>query len=265
MCVHSPLLNIAKASDEQVHQFHSRPVAKRYAVIYADATYLNVRRDSVAKEALHVLLGITPEGYKEVLDFALYLTETAANYRKMLQGLKECGLEEEVLLFVSDGLNGLCAALREEFPSVHHQFCWVHLSRLVARYVRKADRKDVLSALSTVYKQKNAGDAACALEEFLVCYGSKYPKLKRIFSECDSLYTFYEFPPSIWASIYTSNPLENNNKGLKHLTKEKEQFPNEDSLKRFVCAYHSEYNRKSGNHVQKGFQEATPLLLDMFP
>lgn len=260
----STVSNIAKAADEQVRQFHSRPVAKRYAVIYADATYLNVRRDSVAKEALHVLLGITPEGYKEVRDFALYPTETAANYREMLQGLKERGLEE-VLLFVSDGLNGLCAALREEFPAVRHQSCWVHLSRLVARYVRKTDRKDVLSALSAVYKQQNASDAACALEEFLVCYGSKYPKLKRIFSECDSLYTFYEFPPSIWASIYTSNPLENNNKGLKHLTKKKEQFPNEDSLERFVCAYYSEYNRKSGDRVQKGFQEATPLLLDMFP
>ena len=28
---------------------------------------------------------------------------------------------------------------------------------------------------------------------------------------------------------------------------------------------YSEYNRKSGDRVQKGFQEATPLLLDMFP
>lgn len=260
----STVSNIAKAADEQVRQFHSRPVAKRYAVIYADTTYLNVHRDSVAKEALHVLLGITPEGYKEVLDFALYPTETVANYREMLQGLKERGLGE-VLLFVSDGLNGLCAALREEFPAVRHQSCGVHISRLVARYVRKTDRKDVLSALSAVYKQQNAGDAACVLEEFLVCYGSKHPKLKRIFSECDSLYTFYEFPPSIWASIYTSNPLENNNKGLKHLTKKKELFPNEDSLERFVCAYYSEYNRKSGDRVQKGFQEATPLLLDMFP
>ena len=41
--------------------------------------------------------------------------------------------------------------------------------------------------------------------------------------------------------------------------------PNEDSLERFVCAYYSEYNRKSGDRVQKDFQEATPLLLDMFP
>ena len=44
-----------------------------------DATYLNVRRDSVAKVSLHLLLGITPKANREVLDYALYPTESAAN------------------------------------------------------------------------------------------------------------------------------------------------------------------------------------------
>lgn len=37
-----------------------------------DATMLNVRRDCVSKEAVHILVGITKEGYKEVLDFGIY-------------------------------------------------------------------------------------------------------------------------------------------------------------------------------------------------
>ena len=65
---------------EQVAQFHSRPVAKRYAVIFCDAMYVNLRRDSVAKEAIHVLLGITPDGHKEVLDYAILPSESALNY-----------------------------------------------------------------------------------------------------------------------------------------------------------------------------------------
>lgn len=56
----------------QVERFHNRPISDKYVAIYCDATYLNVRRDSVAKEALHVILGITVEGTKEVLDYALY-------------------------------------------------------------------------------------------------------------------------------------------------------------------------------------------------
>lgn len=59
--------NMTKAVEDHVKEFHERALNKRYAVIYMDATYLNVRRDSVSKEALHILIGITPEDYKEML------------------------------------------------------------------------------------------------------------------------------------------------------------------------------------------------------
>ena len=69
--------HIAESLQSKVREFHSRKLDKRYAVIYADATFLNVRRDCVDKEALHVLVGITPDGRKEVLSYALYPTESA--------------------------------------------------------------------------------------------------------------------------------------------------------------------------------------------
>ena len=97
---------IAANVSDQVEQFHKRPVAKRYAVIFCDAMYVNLRRDSVAKESIHVLLGITPEGHKEIFDYAILPSESALNYADMLKSLKTRGLEQ-VLLFVSDGLVGL--------------------------------------------------------------------------------------------------------------------------------------------------------------
>ena len=84
--------NITKAVENQVNEFHNRPLANRYVVLYCDATYLNVRRDSVAKEALHIIVGITPEGNKEVLDYVLYPTESPANYKDMLLDLKNRGV-----------------------------------------------------------------------------------------------------------------------------------------------------------------------------
>ena len=72
--------NISKAVADQAENFHKRQLSERYAVIFTDATYLNVRRDSVAKEPLHVLLGITPDGTR---DYALYPTEAAANYEEI--------------------------------------------------------------------------------------------------------------------------------------------------------------------------------------
>ena len=83
------MFNISKAVADQVENFHKRQLSERYAVIFMDATYLNVRRDSVAKEPLHMLLGITPDGTREVLDYALYPTETAANYEEMMESIKK--------------------------------------------------------------------------------------------------------------------------------------------------------------------------------
>ena len=121
--------NISKAVADQVENFHKRQLSERYAVIFMDATYLNVRRDSVAKEPLHVLLGITPDGTREVLDYALYPTETVANYEEMMESIKKRGVKQ-VLLFASDGLAGMRDAVKRQFPEAEHQQCWVHLSRL---------------------------------------------------------------------------------------------------------------------------------------
>ncbi|RRF99407.1 MAG: hypothetical protein DUD39_04445 [Coriobacteriaceae bacterium] len=77
-------------------------------------------------------------------------------------------------------------------------------------------------------------------------------------------FTFYHFPEAIWKSIYTTNIIERSNKGLKHKSKAKEQFPNEDALERFVCCYYSELNRSYADRVQCGFQQASAEILQIF-
>lgn len=86
--------NISKSVEDQVKTFHERHLSDKYAVILMDATYLNVRRDSVAKEPLYVLLGITPDGTREILDYALYPSEAASNYEEMLARIKTRGLRK---------------------------------------------------------------------------------------------------------------------------------------------------------------------------
>ncbi len=76
---------------------------------------MNVRRDCVDKEALHVLPGITPDGKKEILSYVLYPTQGADNYREMLADIKARGAQQ-VLLFVSDGLTGFRNACKSVYP-----------------------------------------------------------------------------------------------------------------------------------------------------
>lgn len=255
--------NIARSVESNVQAFHNRAVNKQFAVIYCDATYLNVRRDSVAKEALHIIVGITPDGTKEVLDFALFPTESAGNYREMLESLKSHGLEQ-VLLFVTDGLKGIKDAVLEVFPSAMYQSCWTHLCRNVMKYIRSKDKAAVMNDLKTVYTATDKEAAMSCLHTFLEKYQSTYPKVVDILNDLDNLFTFYAFPKHIQRSIYTTNLIENFNKNLKRGTKRKEQFPNEDSLERYVCTFCTDYNKKFSDRIHRGFKESHSELLEMF-
>jgi Transposase and inactivated derivatives len=56
--------NITKTIIEQVQAFRERPLHSQYVCIYLDVTYLPLRRDTVAKGAIHLALGIRPDGTK---------------------------------------------------------------------------------------------------------------------------------------------------------------------------------------------------------
>lgn len=255
--------NITQAVQEQVEKFHKRPISDKYVAVYCDATYLNVRRDSVAKEALHVILGITIEGNKEVLDYALYPSESSSNYKEMLINLKNRGLEQ-VLLFITDGLNGIRNACLDVFPKAKHQACWTHLCRNVMKYIRAKDKATVMNKLKLVYNASTAKDAEATLYDFMVKYSKIYPKAVAILEDLTSLFEFYEFPEAIRRSIYTTNLIENLNKNLKRGTKRKEQFPNENSLERYVCSFYCDYNQTMDRRVHKGFKECRADLEAMF-
>lgn len=255
--------NITAAVVGDIQAFNHRVLSKRYAVIYLDATYLPVRRDTVTKEALYFALGITPEGYKEILSYSLFPTESAHNWEIVLSDLRARGIEES-LLFVTDGLAGIKDAISNVFPKAKHQSCWVHLARNVSHGVRVKDRTEVLNDLKTVYTQESVKAAEEKLDTFIQTWNKKYPKVTERFKNNPSLFTFLSFPKPIRASIYTTNLIEGFNKHLKRYTKRKEQFPNEDSLIRFIGTYAGDYNQRFQMRIHKGFRLVTAELNEMF-
>jgi len=255
--------NMTRMVQDQVERYHQRPLSSNYVVIYCDATYLSVRRDSVAKEALHILLGITPDGTKEVLDYRLYPTESADNYREMFQDITQRGVEQ-VLLFVSDGLNGLRNVCTTAFPGARHQSCWVHISRGISRLVRPKDKAAVLGGLKQIYHATNKETAQTAMEALIRQIEGRYPKVSSLLKSNESLFTFYDFPEEIRPSIYTTNMIEGLNKQLKRDTKRKEQFPNEESLDRFICIKFLEFNQRYTQRIHKGFGLVTFELNNFF-
>lgn len=257
--------NLSKALEEDVKAFHNRPLSPRYAAIYADSTYLPIRRGCVDREALHVLVGFTPEGKMEVIDFALYPTESADNYMEMLRNIQNRGVED-ALIFITDGLLGLRSAILNEFPYAKHQACWVHIQRAVARRVRVSDRGEISSDLKKVYQANNKATAQEELRIFCDKYKNKYPKVTDMLGDDvkESLLSFFDFPEGMRKSLYSTNIIENMNKHLKRNIKGQIQFPNEASLEKAVCCHYTDYNARHADRIYNGIGQCTSDLDKMF-
>ncbi|KOS68777.1 transposase [Lysinibacillus contaminans] len=255
--------NMTKAVSETVAAFNNRTLYNRYVCVYLDATYIAVRRDTVSKEAVYIAVGIREDGSKEVLAYTIAPTESAYNWHELLKELKERGVED-VLLFISDGLKGMVEAIQTVFPKAQYQTCLVHVARNISHKVRVEDRQAICDDFKTIYKATSKEKGQKALDTFCDTWKKAYPKVVNSLTDNVFLLTFYDFPKDIWRSIYSTNLIESFNKQIKKHTKRKEQFPNEESLERFLVTQFEDYNQRFATRCHLGFNKARSKLTEIF-
>ncbi|EME7207779.1 IS256 family transposase [Enterococcus faecium] len=254
--------NMTKIVSEDIIAFKERSLESRYSVIFMDATHIPLKRQTVSKEAVYIVIGIRLDGTKEVLGFSLAPTESAYVWKEILQDLKDRGLKE-VLLVVTDGLSGINDSIHSVYPNAQFQQCCVHISRNIAHKVRVSDRQEICSDFKLVYQASSKEEANNQIRFMIDKWKKQYPRVVKLLMN-PAILIFYNFPPSIRRTIYSTNLIEGFNKQLKKYTKRKEQFPNEESLERFLVSQFNNYNQKFLCRVHKGFKEIHDTLESMF-
>ena len=82
------------------------PPGPIYTFAFMDCLHYKVREDGrILSRAAYVVLGVTMEGYKEILSITVGANETSKFWLVMLNDLKNRGVKD-VLLFCVDGLPG---------------------------------------------------------------------------------------------------------------------------------------------------------------
>ncbi|MDT2849298.1 IS256 family transposase [Vagococcus carniphilus] len=254
--------NITQIVSEDVVAFKERSLESQYSIIFMDATHIPLKRQTVSKEAVYIVIGIRLDGTKEVLGFSIAPTESSYVWKEILQDLKDRGLEE-VLLVVTDGLSGIDDSIHSIYPNAQFQQCCVHISRNIAHKVRVSDRQEVCNDFKLVYQAASKEEAMNQISFMIDKWKKQYPRVVKLLMN-PAILTFYNFPPSIRRTIYLTNLIEGFNKQLKKYTKRKEQFPNEESLERFLVSQFNNYNQKFLCRIHKGFKEIQDTLESMF-
>jgi transposase-like protein len=136
-----------------IDKWKNRPLAKEYAVIFLDATYVKLRRGDVRSEPVYIAMGVLPNGDRQILGFTMFGSEgeSAGAWHEYLLKLKERGVKS-VKLFVTDNLRGLTQTTARVFPESQYQLCVVHQVRNCLRDTRASDKAELAQDMKTIYR-----------------------------------------------------------------------------------------------------------------
>src|SRR3954447_11581706 len=195
---------------DEIAAWQARPLEPVYPLVFFDALRVKIRDEGLVRnKAVHVALGVRADGTKEVLGLWLERNEGAKFWLRVMNELKNRGVED-VLVAVVDGLKGFPEAITAVFPEATVQTCIVHLLRHSLAFVSYKDRKAVAAALKDVYRAVDAAAGEAALAAFEEGpWGRKYPAIgpswRRAWGE---VVPFYAFPAEVRRLLYTTDVLD---------------------------------------------------------
>jgi len=216
---------------DEVAVWQTRPLEAAYPLVFFDALRVKVRDEGLVRnKAVHIALGVRADGSKEILGLWLEQNEGAKFWLRVMNELKNRGVED-VLIAVVDGLKGFPDAILAVFPEATVQTCIVHLLRQSLAFVSYKDRKAVAAALKEVYRAADASAGEAALAAFEAGpWGRKYPAIGQSWRRAwGEVVPFYAFPADVRRLLYTTNAIEALNAKLRRAVRARGHFPTDEA------------------------------------
>lgn len=200
-------------------QWRRRSLADRdFIYVWVDGVHFNIRLEDDRLAAL-VVVGVRPDGTKEVIAIEDGYRESTESWLAVLRDLKTRGMPAPAVA-IGDGALGFWAAIREVWPETREQRCWVHrianvLDKLPTRLQPQAKR-----ALHEMMYAESRATCETAIHRFTQDYAAKYPKaVKSLVTDVARLLTHFDFPAAHWKHLRSTNPIESTFATVKHRTR----------------------------------------------
>jgi putative transposase len=227
--------NITERVMESAKEWQQRALEPVYFAVWMDGIVIKIRDDKkVVNKCVHIVIGLRPDGIKEVLGFWIEMNESASFWMTVLTELKARGVED-ILIACTDNLKGFTQAISAVFPKAVTQLCIVHQIRNSCKFLVWKDRKEFCKDLKMVYTAINKETALVELGKLKEKWQGKYKYAITSWEEnWDNLSNYFDYPLELRKIIYTTNTIENLNRGIRKYTKTKTQFPNENAATKSI-------------------------------
>jgi len=222
---------------EQYAAWRERRLLPHYRILYLDGIHFTVRHGPQTDATMILTaLGVDLEGSREVLALRACAEEDKDGWSCLVQDLRTRGVSE-LDLIVTDGHDGLLAAVSALFPATPRQRCLVHKQRNVLNAIPKREQQEVAAELAGIWKQEKKEDALLNLAAFKAKYHQRYPEAIRSLCEDEAhLLTFYAFPPVMHRYICSTNAIESLFSNVRQRTDQIDAFTTETSCLTIVWA-----------------------------
>ena len=230
--------NLNQKIYQRIDKWRNRPLTESFPYLYLDGIVLKrTWAEEVRNVSVLVAIGVTADGYRQVLGVAEGAKEDKAGWSGFLRHLKKRGLQD-VKLVISDACLGLMESLGDFYPKAKWQRCTVHFYRNVFTVVPRTKVKIVARMLKAIHASE---DKAAAHEKARAVIkkleAKKLSKAAQVVRKGigDTL-AYYDFPDAHWQRIRTNNPLERILREVRRRTRVVGAFPDGNSALMLVAA-----------------------------
>ena len=233
----STISRLNQSLTQQFETWRTRPLQEHWRILYLDGIHFSIRHGEQADSTIILTaLGVDLEGHKEVLALRACAEEDKDGWVCLLQDIRRRGATQ-IDLIVTDGHDGLLAAVSELFSATPRQRCLVHKQRNVLNAIPRRERGNVQIELVGIWEQPSKQEALIHLAAFKAKYAQRYPEAMRSLTEDEEhLLTFYDFPVAMHRHIQTTNAIESLFSNVRQRTDQIDVFTTETSCLTIVWA-----------------------------
>lgn len=230
--------NLNKKIYAKIEAWRHRRIEGDHPYVFLDGIVMKRSwAGEVRNVSLLVAIGVTREGYREILGIIEGPKEDKSGWSSFLRHLVDRGLSG-VQLIVSDACRGLMESVAEYLPDARWQRCVVHFYRNVFSLVPSGKVRDVSKMLKAIHAQEDRKAAVEKMEAVITeLRRQKLTKAADLLEESGhETLTYYAFPDSHWIKPRTNNPLERIMREIRRRTRVVGAFPDGKSCLNLAAA-----------------------------
>jgi len=229
--------------DTELEAWRNRRLCGQYPYLIVDAQYHKVREDHrIVSKGILTVIGISREGYREVLVVQCAPTENETTWSAVFKGLIDRGLQG-VQLVISDDHKGLRSAIDRYFQDCQWQRCQVHYLRNLLSAAPKKLSKILADQLRDIFNAPDRETAHNRVKKMACLYAEKLPQVAEYLENtAEEVLACFNFPEEHRRRIRTTNCLERLHEEIRRRTRVVRIFPNEQACLRLVSALAAEHH-----------------------